>query len=340
MYTTRNNLLIILLVAVLILLMATPMVTAQDNTPSPENPIVVTIAPVDDVPVITGGDAPNSTVDTAIVFVLLGVIAILGMCGTALVAYLVKLLGNSVKTEQLQGFVDSMQKYAYNQLMTATARTPQTWDDSLAPALANFFGYNPAVSVPNRTPIPPAVPSIPSRPDKPSAIVRIFGAFDPTLTFEHTYNGTRRVIYVPINTAASFENRDGAGKEYPYPSVNVNGAYGVRYDIAHIAGAWGWTILETLVRDVQYRVTLEYSAEVHGDKKDSLSDWLWHELIVGDLATGVNQGVSNGARHTAQWSMTGTGLPVMITPRLRAQWASAGDMSNICWHQLTIEPVS
>jgi hypothetical protein len=179
---------------------------------------------------------------------------------------------------------------------------------------------------------PPFVPM----PEVPHTITRNFGVTDSS--FEKTVNGTRRVIHVPVNTSPLFSTLDAAGKEYPYPSVNVNSAYGVQFDIAYTAGAWGFTIMETLVNSVAYKVRLDYTAQITGDKKDSLSEWLSHELDVNGKVTGVSQGIMNGVSY-AEWGITGSGFPVMLTPRIRCNWASAKDESKISWHNLTITPV-
>jgi hypothetical protein len=179
---------------------------------------------------------------------------------------------------------------------------------------------------------PPFVPL----PEVPHTITRNFGVTDSS--FEKTVNGTRRVIHTPVNTSPLFSTLDAAGKEYPYPSVNVNSAYGVQFDIAYTAGAWGFTIMETLVNSVAYKVRLDYTAQITGDKKDSLSEWLSHELDVNGKVTGVSQGIMNGVSY-AEWGITGSGFPVMLTPRIRCNWASAKDESKISWHNLTITPV-
>lgn len=166
---SRNFLIAVLLLA--LLFVALP-ILAQDVTPSPEQPIIVTLTP-DTVPVVAPDVIPaGSTVDTTIVIAGIAAVVILGLGGTALVGYLVKLLGNSAKTEQIQALVDSIQKYAYHQTMAAVARTPQTWDDNLVPAVANWFGYDPNVSTPvrqpqsprNLPPAPPVTPPVPSTP--------------------------------------------------------------------------------------------------------------------------------------------------------------------------------
>jgi hypothetical protein len=179
---------------------------------------------------------------------------------------------------------------------------------------------------------PPFVPM----PEAPHTITRNFGVTDSS--FEKTVNGTRRVIHTPVNTSPLFSTLDAAGKEYPYPSVNVNSAYGVQFDIAYTAGAWGFTILETLVNGAAYKVRLDYTAQITGDKVDSLAEWLSHELDVNGKVTGVSQGVMNGVSY-AEWGITGGHLPVMITPRIRCNWASAGSESKISWQRLTITPV-
>jgi hypothetical protein len=179
---------------------------------------------------------------------------------------------------------------------------------------------------------PPFVPL----PEVPHTIVRNFGVTDSS--FEKTVNGTRRVIHTPVNTSPLFSTLDAAGKEYPYPSVNVNSAYGVQFDISWIAGAWGFTILETLVSGTAYKVRFDYTAQVTGAKVDSLSEWLSHELDVNGKVTGVSQGVMNGVSY-AEWGITGGHLPLMITPRLRCLWALGQDESKISWQRLTITPV-
>jgi hypothetical protein len=173
-------------------------------------------------------------------------------------------------------------------------------------------------------------------PEVPHTITRNFGVTDSS--FEKTVNGTRRVIHTPVNTSPLFSTLDAAGKEYPYPSVNVNSAYGVQFDIAYTAGAWGFTIMETLVDKVAYKVRLDYTAQVTGDKVDSLAEWLSHELDVNGKVTGVSQGIMNGVSY-AEWGITGSGFPVMLTPRIRCNWASARDESKISWQRFTITPV-
>lgn len=164
-------------------------------------------------------------------------------------------------------------------------------------------------------------------------------------SFEHTFHDpetgklVRRVIHVPLNTSPVFQNENGAGKQYPYPSVNVKPSEGVRFDIGWIAGTWGFSVLWTGVPNQRYEAILDYSAAVTGDKKDNLNSWLWHVLEVNGLTTGTPQGISNGARHTVKWGITGTGIPAMITPRICELWASAADNSFVSWHSLKIVPV-
>lgn len=191
----------------------------------------------------------------------------------------------------------------------------------------------PAPVAPPQAPAPDVPPFVA---DIPHEIVRIFGTTDSSL--ERIANGTRRVIHVPSNTSPHLENKNAAGVEYPYPSVNINPAYGVQFDIAYIAGVWGFTLMETLVNASAYKVRLEYSAQVTGDKKATISEWLWHELAIDGNITGANQGISNGVSY-AEWDIRGTGLPMMMTPRIRCQWASASDESKISWQRLTITPV-
>ncbi len=190
----------------------------------------------------------------------------------------------------------------------------------------------------------PPVTVYPTPPtETPVAIVRTFGTFDPALTSTHKFvnkdgKETLRVVFNPVNTSPLFSNQNAAGTEYPYPSVNVNPAYGVQFDVSWIAGAWGFTVMETLVANVAYKVRLEYTAQITGDKVSSLPEWLWHELDVNGKVTGVNQGISNGVSY-AEWGITGAGTPVMITPRIHCMWASAGDTSAIEWQRLSITPV-
>jgi hypothetical protein len=179
---------------------------------------------------------------------------------------------------------------------------------------------------------PPFVPM----PEVPHTITRNFGVTDSS--FEKTVNGTRRVIHTPVNTSPLFSTLDAAGKEFPYPSVNVNSAYGVQFDISWIAGAWGFTIMETLVDKVAYKVRLDYTAQVTGAKVDNLAEWLSHELDVNGKVSGVSQGIMNGVSY-AEWGITGSGFPVMLTPRIRCNWASAGEESKVSWQRLTITPV-
>lgn len=144
-----------ILLLVLMLFILFPAV-AQDATPTAD--IIVT-----EVPVVV---PDSSTVDTAIVIAGLAAVVIIGLGGTALIGYLVKRLGDSVPADQIQGILDTAQKYLYNQAMTAAARTPQQWDDSLVPAVAGWFGYNPAVGTPTRPPRPlPPTPPIPPAPE-------------------------------------------------------------------------------------------------------------------------------------------------------------------------------
>ena len=149
-----------------------------------------------------------------------------------------------------------------------------------------------------------------------------------------------RQVHVPVNMGYVYECRDLSGKEFPHPNVNINTAYGARFDVGFIAGSWGFSYLTTLVKGVEYRVSVDYSAEVTGDKIGTLADWLWWELHLDNKPTDhINKGISNGARNVAEWTITGTGLPVIVTPRIRAAWASSGSNSAIVWHNLTIEPV-
>lgn len=143
-----RNLMTSLLLLGLLLLIVFPTV-AQDPTPTAD--IIVTAVP----PVITPDVVPAGSVDTAIVFAGLFAVVIIGLGSTALIGYLVKRLGDSVPADKIQGILDSAQKYMYNQAMTAAARSPQTWDDGLVPAVAGFFGYDPNVSTSVRTPLPP-----------------------------------------------------------------------------------------------------------------------------------------------------------------------------------------
>lgn len=157
---SRHFLIAVLLLTLLFVALPT---LAQDATPTAD--IIVTAVPtiaapvgVPDAPVV----APAGTVDTAIVIAGIAAFAILGLGGTALVGYLVKRLGDSVPADKIQGILDSAQKYLYNQAMTAAARSPQTWDDGLVPAVAGLFGYDPNVSTPVRTPLPPrTTPPVP-----------------------------------------------------------------------------------------------------------------------------------------------------------------------------------
>lgn len=141
---------------------------AQDATPTAD--IIATAAPTLAAPVDVPDAAPTGTVDTAIVFAGLAGVVIIGLGGTALIGYLVKRLGDSVPADKIQGILDSAQKYLYNQSMAAAARSPQTWDDALVPAMANWFGYDPNVSTPVRTPLPPRTmpPAPPVTPPAPT----------------------------------------------------------------------------------------------------------------------------------------------------------------------------
>ena len=181
---------------------------------------------------------------------------------------------------------------------------------------------------------PPFVPM----PETPREEIKYLHPYETRLDF-----GSRQV-HVPVNMAYVFENKNGAGQDYPHPNVNINAAYGARFDIAFIAGSWGFTYLTGLAKNVQYKVIVDYSAEVTGKHLDSLPEWLWWELEVSSngkpgLKTGVNQAIMNGAAHTAEWGITGTGEPVFLTPRIRALWASALDNSAINWHSLRVVPV-
>jgi hypothetical protein len=150
-----------------------------------------------------------------------------------------------------------------------------------------------------------------------------------------------RQVHVPVNMGYVYELKNLAkDTEYPHPNVNVNQAYGARFDVAFIAGSWGFSYLSTLVKGVEYKVSVDYSAEITGKEISHLSDWLWWELDLDNKPSGLpNVGISNGARHLAEWTITGTGLPVVVTPRIRAAWASSGSNSAIVWHNLTITPV-
>lgn len=146
-----RNLMTSFLLPALMLFIVFPAV-AQDATPTAD---IITAAPPDvvtEIPVVVSG---SGSVDTMIVFAGLAAVVIIGLGGTALIGYLVKRLGDSVPADKIQGILDSAQKYMYNQAMMAAARSPQTWDDGLVPAVAGWFGYNPNVSTPVRTPLPP-----------------------------------------------------------------------------------------------------------------------------------------------------------------------------------------
>lgn len=161
---------------------------------------------VTEIPVV-----PSGSVDTAIVFAGLAAVVVIGLGGTALIGYLVKRLGDSVPADKIQGILDSAQKYMYNQAMTAAARSPQKWDDDLVPAVAGFFGYNPAVSTPTRTPIPQRpTPSIPPTPAPSSTVAQPIG--------------------VPLNSA--YDLRRTTFTELPYDEkrVAVPSGYGYYAD--------------------------------------------------------------------------------------------------------------
>lgn len=156
-----RNLLTSMLMLTLMLFILFP-AAAQDATPTAD--IIVTAAPPDavtEIPVV-----PSGSVDTTIVFAGLFAVVIIGLGGTALVGYLVKRLGDSVPADKIQGILDSAQKYMYNQAMAAAARSPEKWDDKLVPAVAGWFGYDPAVGTPVRTPLPPRpTPPTPPAPE-------------------------------------------------------------------------------------------------------------------------------------------------------------------------------
>jgi hypothetical protein len=289
-----------------------------------------------------------------LVWVIVALAAVLTFGGIYLVQLAMKIIGDSVPQSAVEGLLNQATVRVLEVAKEMTAGTKNTWDDGIVDAMIKRVQERtetptlpaplPPVVTVSHPPVgntgtsttdvstPPFVPM----PEVPHTIVRNFGVTDSS--FEKTVNGTRRVIHSPVNTSPLFSNQDAAGKEYPYPSVNVNSAYGVQFDISWIAGAWGFTILETLVSGTAYKVRLDYTAQVTGAKVDSLAEWLSHELDVNGKVTGVSQGVMNGVSY-AEWGITGGHLPLMITPRLRCLWALGQDESKVSWQRLTITPV-
>lgn len=279
------------------------------------------------------------------------VIAAIGVIGfTYILQLAVRMLGNSVPQSAIEGIMNRVIDAALAEAKRMTDATPNKVDDGFVNALIERQKANaapqptlpaptqPTVTVSDAPTVTISTPPFSPVPEIPREEIKYLHPYETRLDF-----GSRQV-HVPVNMAYVFENKNGAGQDYPHPNVNVNAAYGARFDIAFIAGSWGLTYLTTLAKNVQYKVIVDYSAEVTGKHLDTLPEWLWWELEVSTngkpgLKTGVNQAIMNGAAHTAEWGITGTGEPVFLTPRIRALWASALDNSAINWHSLRVVPV-
>lgn len=280
------------------------------------------------------------------------VIAAIGVIGfTYILQLAVRMLGNSVPQSAIEGIMNRVIDTALIEVKRMTDATPNKVDDGFVNALierqkANATGAIvpatptlPAPTPPTVTiseyPQQPVVTTPPYNPAIPIKENKYLAPYENRLDFPQG-----RQVHVPVNMGYVFECRDLSGKEYPHPNVNINTAYGARFDVGFIAGSWGLSYLTTFVKGVEYKVAVDYSAEVTGDKISTLSDWLWWELDLDNKPTDhVNKGISNGARNVAEWTVIGTGEPVIVTPRIRAAWASASNNSAVIWHNLTITPV-
>lgn len=310
---------------------------AQDATPTQD--IIVTAVPPDVSVVVPTG----STIDTSVVIAGMAVFAIVSLGSTALVAYLVKLLGNSVKTEQMQGLVDSLQKWMYNQAVLAAGRTPQQWDDSLVPALANFVGYNPAVGTPVRIPsAPPSIPPAPSVPPRTEfvATTEFMDIFGKRGDNSYTWTGKGHdpaVIEIPDGYDYVCNGVDGNGTPYPWKAVNTNEEYGTRLNVSSNAGKHHFSRKQRIMLGAgTHEIALSYIADVkHDENQNPMNNWVWTEAyldgqpVIPGPGTVNHMALQNGA-HVATWRFNNS-MPreVLLSFTVTVHWGSAEGNSTI-----------
>ncbi len=340
MKTLIRNVLIVWL-----LLMAVGLVFAQDETPTVEQPLI-TVTPDTD---IVAPSVPTGNVDNIIFFAVMALFGVLTLGMTALAAYLTKLLGNSVKTEQLEGLLMSGQKWAYQQAMTTAARTPEEWDDNLIKTIAAVLKYDPSLSaqiptrpIPRPTLPPPDVPVVPTESDDSNVVIGftdVFGVIGKKETWKQSGHPDA-VIEIPAGYNHTPVYIDGNGKVYPAKAIETNEKYGTRLNIAHIGSIHKFTRQSRPVAAKGKNIiTLEYDGNVNdATGRDPHYNWLWMNCYVNGKAvvsaqregdTAHHIATKNGIQQAAWFYESDKTEPVEVAFEIVIHWGIAGDMSYI-----------
>lgn len=342
----RNQILLFLLI---VLCIWTAPTFAQGDSPPDPMPTIEVIATEAD----TGNvpDASPVSVDSIVVFVMMGVFGGLGLGMTALVAYLTKLLGNSVQTQQLEGLLTSVQKWAYQQALNAAARTPYEWDDSFVRVGGSMLGYD----TPNQPPARPPDGQPPT--SKPVTLPRgiplnrnytLDAIGDNKLAFyEETHDGRK----VAIPHGYKYRGQPGmiGTSRSPHPDIFYKYALGFEASIAYKAGRFGYsfTIPDNFVLGARQRFAIivgyeaNYAPMVGTDGNPTL--YLEGTLDASTLPTVMlpNQVVIDGMGE-AQWVIQtadeirnlNVGVGVYIP------WAVIGDNSTLAIKSIKFVPVA
>lgn len=338
----RNQILLFLLI---VLVIWTAPTFAQGDSPPDPTPTIEVIATEAD----TGNvpDASPVSVDGIIVFALMGVFGGLGLGMTALVAYLTRLLGNSVQTKQLEDLLTSVQRWAYQQATNAAARTSYEWDDNLVKVGGSILGYDGSAPTPSNPP-PTSKPVTLPRGIPLNHNYTLDAIGDNKLAFyEETYDGRK----VAIPHSYRYRGQPGAigTSRSPHPDVFYKHALGFEAAIAYKAGRFGYsfTIPDNFVLGARQRFAIiisyeaNYAPMVGTDGNPTL--YLEGTLEASTLPTVMlPKQVAIDGQGEAQWVIQTADeiRNLNVTVGMYIPWAVIGDNSTLVIKSIKFVPVA
>lgn len=337
----RNRILLLLLIVLVILTAPT---FAQDDFPPEPTPTMEVLATEADTG--TAPDAAPISVDSIIVFAMMGVFGGLGLGMTALVAYLTKLLGNSVQTKQLEGLLTSVQRWAYQQALTAAARTSYEWDDNFVKIGGSVLGYDHQPPAPNNPPLPTNPTTYPRGiPLNRNTALNAVG--DNGLSYyEEDHDG--RKVAIPHGYKYRAQQDMIGSSRSPHPEIYYVQAKGFEAAIAFKAGRFGYSfVIDNFVLGANQRfaVIVSYEASYAPEKGTDGNPTLY---MGGTLMTGIQplaalpqQVVVNGSGET-QWVMETSEeiRNLTVAVGMYIPWAVIGDGSTLTIKSIKFIPVA
>lgn len=240
--------------------------------------------------------------------------------------------GRSVPAASVERLIDRLAPIA--------ERTENTIDDAVLQAAPVIISVLQGLGLidDGTTPAPPTSPPSPVEPS-PISVVET-PAVDPLwaidIPFTHRESGKigNRHVDFPHTFVHIYNLHDVSGKIYKdHPEVYIKEEYnGAQYAIAHKGGKWGYYVTTDMQPNINYRISLDFSAVATFDGDNNLY-WL---LTINDEE--FERSVELGDNRQVEWSLAFPTVVQTVSIQLFAKYGNAQDNSYVTYHRFSVIP--